>query len=611
MSVAAATLATSTAMPDPGIELWEQHFRNPLPAVDNAHAMLADAKTSERTRGWAELTVAFNHLFHTSRPAEAELGMLRAASHFAATGDRRGQLLAEIGNARLLVVKQAPMPARDRLMAIRDEATALLGPEDRFWLLNALGATFYYADQIDEAIRHIYHALETLRSVDLSPQLPTVMSNLAAAFVTIGDYEPARELAQDALELLTRFNNPQLVLFARSNLAEALQGLGDAPAALATVETMLSDVTLREARAAQNHYCSIAAEVYAFNRRYDEAAEAAALARQIWEAYPGGFNEVHVLWADAVLAMARDSGEAPMNALTQALAAATKVKYLPVLCKAHALAAERLATLGHFDEAYAHQQLLLVATTERLTHRARAKYDLLKFDHELRHARAERDRAERQRRESEALNRQLERLNNELSRKIREVEELQSRLASEAVHDPLTQLFNRRYLDSVVPALLSGAARREGSVAVTLLDLDRFKKVNDAHGHLAGDKVLMQIGRLFSLALRPSDVVCRYGGEEFCIVLPDTDGEGARVALTTLADRLRETVVDWGAEVLTGFTFSAGIAVFPHHGQTLAELISVADEALYEAKGSGRDKAIIARVGFVPKDATGTPSARR
>jgi diguanylate cyclase (GGDEF)-like protein len=218
----------------------------------------------------------------------------------------------------------------------------------------------------------------------------------------------------------------------------------------------------------------------------------------------------------------------------------------------------------------------------------------LKFDHELRHARAERDRAERQRRESEALNRQLERLNNELSRKMREVEELQSRLASEAVHDPLTQLFNRRYLDSVVPALLSGTARRASALAVALLDLDRFKHVNDKYGHLAGDKVLMQIGRLFSLALRPSDVVCRYGGEEFCIVLPDTDGNGARVALATLSDRLREMVVEWGGESLTGFTFSAGIAVFPQHGQSLGELISAADQALYDAKGSGRDRAVVA-----------------
>lgn len=594
MPVAAVPLVPAAPVVDPAIELWGQHFRNPQAGVERAQAILADAQSDARMRGWAELTLAFNHLFFSSQPVEAASGIERAHELLVTAGDRRGQLLAEIGSARLLIVQQAPLPARERLMAIREEAMAVLDAEDRFWLLNALGATYYYADQIDEAIRYIYQALETLRTVDLSPQLPTVMSNLAAALVTIGDYAPARELAQDALEIQSRFNNPQLILFARSNLAEALQALADYPAALATVDTMLGDAGLNDARAAQNHYCAIAAEVYAFHKRYDDAAQAVDLARKIWEAYPGGFNEVNYRWAEASLAIARDDGAVPLPVLARAIDAAERLRHVPTLCKAHALAADRNAVLGRYEDAYAHHRQLFIHTNERLSNRASVKYDLLKFDHELRHARAERDRAERQRRESEALNRQLERLNNELSRKMREVEELQSRLASEAVHDPLTQLFNRRYLDSVVPALLSGTARRASALAVALLDLDRFKHVNDKYGHLAGDKVLMQIGRLFSLALRPSDVVCRYGGEEFCIVLPDTDGNGARVALATLSDRLREMVVEWGGESLTGFTFSAGIAVFPQHGQSLGELISAADQALYDAKGSGRDRAVVA-----------------
>ncbi|HEY8242201.1 MAG TPA: GGDEF domain-containing protein, partial [Casimicrobiaceae bacterium] len=182
-----------------------------------------------------------------------------------------------------------------------------------------------------------------------------------------------------------------------------------------------------------------------------------------------------------------------------------------------------------------------------------------------------------------------------LERKVREVEELQSRLAAEAVHDPLTQLFNRRYLDSVLPALLSGANRRAAPLSLALVDLDYFKAVNDRHGHLAGDRVLMQIGRVLATSLRPADVLCRYGGEEFCVVLPDTDGAGARKALSTLATKLRELVVPWGSDKLSGFTFSAGVAVAPDDGVTQAELISAADRALYHAKAQGRERIVLSR----------------
>ena len=169
--------ATAPAAADRGVLLWERHFRDPLAAQESARAMLAEPGSDERTRGWAEITLAFNHLSVSAMPVEAEAGLARAREIFERCGDRRGQLLAEIGSSRLLIVQQAPVPARERLLAIRDEAAVLLPAEDRFWLLNALGATFFYADQVDEAIRYIYQALETLRSVDLSPQLPTVRSN--------------------------------------------------------------------------------------------------------------------------------------------------------------------------------------------------------------------------------------------------------------------------------------------------------------------------------------------------------------------------------------------------------------------------------------------------
>ncbi|MEO8486064.1 MAG: diguanylate cyclase [Betaproteobacteria bacterium] len=587
--------AERTPDQDPIAVLWDAHFREPAAAVQRARAVVDDARSDERSRAWAELVLGWHQLSFNSDPATAAAALPGAQRRFEKLGERRGELLARIGAARLALVRQQPIDARSELLAIYDEAITSLPPQDRFWAINALGATYYYEDRIDETIRYMHLALETLRTIDVSPHLATAMSNLAASLVTVGDYVPAKELARDALDMLPRYDNPQLWLFARSNLAEAELGTGDANAALATIDAMLSDSANPPCSAAQSHYLAIAAEVYALHGRFDDAERCVREAETIQANYPGGFNGVYASWAAAALADAREDDDTALAALDRAIDTAERLRHVPTLCKAYAAAARRLAALGRFEDAYRRQAQLTEVALERMTHRASAKYYLLKVEHELKHAREARDRAERERQESLAINRQLERLNRELERKVREVEELQSRLAAEAVHDPLTQLFNRRYLDSVVPALLSGANRRAAPLALALVDLDYFKGVNDRHGHLAGDRVLMQIGRVLATSLRPADVLCRYGGEEFCVVLPDTDGAGARTALATLATRLRELVVPWGDHALSGFTFSAGVAVAPDDGTTQADLVTAADRALYHAKGQGRERVVLAR----------------
>ena len=208
--------------------LWDLHFRDPEPAFAQAQALLAEpANVDARTRAWCELTIAFHHLFFTAHPLEAKRWIAAATDSFAKTGERRGALLAEIAAARLAIVERSPIAARDRLLALYPMAQQVLPQLDRFWLLNAIGAAHFFSDRMDDAIRFLYEALETLRGSERSPQHSTVMSNLAAALITVGDYPPARELAEAALAELENHNNGQLVLFARSNLAEALSGLGE------------------------------------------------------------------------------------------------------------------------------------------------------------------------------------------------------------------------------------------------------------------------------------------------------------------------------------------------------------------------------------------------
>jgi diguanylate cyclase (GGDEF)-like protein len=317
-------------------------------------------------------------------------------------------------------------------------------------------------------------------------------------------------------------------------------------------------------------------------------------AHAIYADYPGGLNEAHARWAEAVVADAKDDRGVAIALLQAAAEAAQRHRYLPGECKAWARLAERHAEARNFEAAYACSRKLLTAQTERLSHRASAKYYLLRVQHELTHAREERDRALLQRQETERLNQELARLNADLTHKMIQVEALQAQLAVEAVHDPLTQLFNRRYLDSVMPGLIGAAERRGAPLALALVDLDHFKLVNDRHGHPAGDVVLREIGRVLPMSLRPADVVCRYGGEEFCIVLPDADGSGAEKALTSLAARLRDLRVPWNGATLGGFTFSAGVAVLGAHGNSFADLLHAADRSLYEAKNAGRDRILVA-----------------
>jgi diguanylate cyclase (GGDEF)-like protein len=577
-------------------ELWDLHFRDPEAAFARAQALLGSADpVPARARAWCELTIAFHHLFFTANPPQAAQWIAAARDSFAATGERRGALLAEIGAARLAIIESSPAPARDRLLALYPEALQVLPPQDRFWLLNTIGAAHYFTDRMDDAIRYLYEALETLRAGPRSPQHPTVMSNLAAALVTVGDYAPACELAEAALADLAHYNNAQLVMFARSNYAEALSGLGEDERALEVTEQILADAAAAPRRAAQNHYMSIAAEILAKHGRIDEAAACADTACAIYIDFPGGFNDVHYRWAHAVVADARDDRPRAIELLGAAVDAAQRQRYLPGEIKALSRLAERHAEAHDFEAAYACARMLFAAQTERLSHRASAKYYLLRVQHDLEHARAERDRAYAQRRETERLNAELERLNADLQHKMIQVEALQAQLAVEAVHDSLTQLLNRRYLDSVMPGLISAAERRDAPLALALVDLDHFKLVNDRHGHQAGDVVLREIGRVLPMALRPSDVVCRYGGEEFCIVLPDADAFGAERALASVAARLRDLRVEWNGQVLGGFTFSAGVAVLGHHGGGFSELLAAADRAMYEAKHAGRNRIYVAQ----------------
>jgi diguanylate cyclase (GGDEF)-like protein len=160
-----------------------------------------------------------------------------------------------------------------------------------------------------------------------------------------------------------------------------------------------------------------------------------------------------------------------------------------------------------------------------------------------------------------------------------------------AYRDGLTGVFNRRYFDSRLVDEITRAARYGGSCSVLMLDLDHFKKINDDLGHLLGDDVLRAVSTVFTRCLRKVDVVCRYGGEEFTIILPATGGGKA----AAVAEQIRANVADFQFEgVAQPVTISIGVATFSANGLTGGEIVGAADAALYKAKQSGRNRVCVA-----------------
>jgi diguanylate cyclase (GGDEF)-like protein len=159
-----------------------------------------------------------------------------------------------------------------------------------------------------------------------------------------------------------------------------------------------------------------------------------------------------------------------------------------------------------------------------------------------------------------------------------------------SIHDTLTGLLNRKELERLLDIELTRALRHGHKVALLMIDVDHFKKVNDNYGHPAGDVVLKNVAHRLGNSLRPSDLIARYGGEEFIIMLPHTDSNGAAAFGERLCAYLRSTPVDVSATIQPVITVSVGIAIFPSDGENIASLTEAADQAMYAAKSAGRNR---------------------
>lgn len=167
---------------------------------------------------------------------------------------------------------------------------------------------------------------------------------------------------------------------------------------------------------------------------------------------------------------------------------------------------------------------------------------------------------------------------------------LRDSLRQQAIRDPLTGLFNRRYLEEALERELRRAARKRRSLGLILADLDHFKRVNDTLGHEVGDRLLRQVGAWLQQGMRREDLACRYGGDEFLLILPETTLATSFERAEQMRAQIKRLSAAPEFATLGTITLSLGVAGFPEHGALAAELLRVADRALYRAKATGRDQ---------------------
>ena len=180
-----------------------------------------------------------------------------------------------------------------------------------------------------------------------------------------------------------------------------------------------------------------------------------------------------------------------------------------------------------------------------------------------------------------------------LSRRLREASQAVESATVEKIQDPLTGLYNRRYMETMLNHELQRAGRAGYPVSLIMMDIDHFKKLNDTYGHPAGDEVLRSLAALMKSQVRRADVACRYGGEEFLIILPETPIEVAAERAEMLRRAFADLLIEYAGQVMQG-KLSLGVAVFPDQAEIPDRLIQAADKALYAAKSSGRNRVVLA-----------------
>jgi len=417
------------------------------------------------------------------------------------------------------------------------------------------------ANNISEVWRAAFRTLAIGEAIGEPLVRANALSNLGSAFHDAGNYEDARDLLRDALRLVDEYEMADLAM-AHSNMAQTLLELKEYDEAWEQIKPSLASKDESDDPDSYAFTQLIAAEILLGRGERDRSRALAEPMVEFTQRHrlSGEYVHARVLMAQYAL----DDGD-----IDAALAQVEDVDDSDIptgyRIELREISAKVFAAAGQWERGY--RTLVehnLMFEEVRATAR-KMRYEARRIEVEVRGLRAERDAA-------------LQRLD--------EVERLRAELAELAIKDHLTGLGNRRHLGEYLGDLF---AREGAQFCLAVIDLDLFKTINDTYGHATGDVVLKAIADHLRHNVRAGDMVFRYGGEEFCIVLHRVDALQAAHIVSNIAQSYAELVVEHEGHVMTGLTFSAGIAEYPNDGDSEKALFECADGAMYEVKRTTRN----------------------
>ena len=548
------------------------------------------------------------HAYFQSAYAAIRLGALDDAVAATAHASR---IFEEIQDVRGIWLSRAARAVCARLDGKADECIQMLleliahpprdsTPTDFFVVHVALSLCYRFIGLLEPALKWHYQAVDTARDTKDSLLIASTLCNLGGYHGDLHNPEEGSGLLEQGLELASACGADRTTVIIALNLTQNYAALGRHDEALELAERYLTVERYALAMGGPEPQIPLTlALAYANAGRAEDAQRTFDRVRPLLVRGKHDDGTPQVFWSyveSRIALVANQAARAAQIAIdTLEQLDENAVDSPSDLMQLHATAAAACEMIGDDRRALFHERRRAIIR-ERL---ARLGAHVAGLTHTIRHeldtTRAERDRVMALHAELEREHDRLAALNHALTAQIAENLRLHDELKEQSYRDALTGLHNRRYLYERGPRLLQASLMQAVPLCLAMIDLDHFKRLNDVHGHVVGDRVLVALGRLVRDGLREGDIVCRIGGEEFAMILPSSTAAVAHGRLKGMLAACAHLRTAEGEEELpAGLSFSAGIVEAPAYGGTIDALMIAADRLLYKAKNNGRARIEVA-----------------